>query len=82
MAENFGGCVEFKHINGDTAAIVFNDCGYSDSAQSPLAKFIIEFIKMRRLLYDGTIAEDLFDMWLDKTYKDLNCPLPPLIYCK
>jgi transcriptional regulator with XRE-family HTH domain len=56
--------------------------GY-DSIENQLATFVKEFAKMQDLYYAGSIDAELFQMWLDKTYKKHEKPMPytvPLIY--
>jgi len=40
--------------------------------KNPLAKFTSEYLKMRDLHSNGAIDDELFAMWLSKTYKALD----------
>ena len=48
------------------------DNNYQEFQENPLAKFANEYLKMRDLHNSGAIDEELFAMWLSKTYKALD----------
>lgn len=43
--------------------------------ENPLAKFGNEYLKMRDLHNSGAVDDELFAMWLSKTYKALDRPI-------
>jgi len=43
--------------------------------ENPLAKFTSEYLKMRDLHNAGSVDDELFGMWLSKTYKALDRPI-------
>ena len=55
---------------------------YGRYEENPLAKFTGEYLKMRELNNSGAVDDELFDMWLSKTYKALNSLEQPQRFCR
>ena len=61
----------------------FGEYGYRlNTRKNYLERFVIEFTNMKNLYDDGSIDEELLQLWLDKTYKkysfDIDFPVPPI----